>query len=285
LGSATKQSAMEQNYFDIKAYSASEIKTAAKDMVEYHDVYVNGNSPYKDGFGLGTLLHSAILEPDKFDKESVMKPAGMKFSTTEGKQWKAANEGRMIVSDDDAEAIRGALKSLSLYHSDDYPFNVGSKNMLEFLREKTSKEMEVYQEEFDIADGLIRPIKMKPDAYFIYDGILIILDIKSMATYDFENIDYTIKKYKYFIQAAWYTEILKKILECKEAIFFNLCIEKSGLYRVHAKSYRPDFLKEVYSYIPTYIDEIENLYEEIERGDKLQCFKLPMSEFNDTHVR
>jgi len=44
-------------------------------------------------------------------------------------------------------------------------------------------------------------------------------------------------------------------------------------------------LKEVYSYIPTYIDEIENLYEEIERGDKLQCFKLPMSEFNDTHVR
>lgn len=59
---------------------------------------------------LGTLIHTRILEPEKFN--AVVKPDGMKFSTTEGKNWKKQNEGKEILTQDEYQMILGIEQSL-----------------------------------------------------------------------------------------------------------------------------------------------------------------------------
>lgn len=60
---------------------------------------------------LGTLIHQAVLEPQK-PMNVVMKPVGMSFTTTDGKKWKAENEGQIILSPDDYWAVGGCAKSV-----------------------------------------------------------------------------------------------------------------------------------------------------------------------------
>lgn len=54
---------------------------------------------------LGTLTHTAILEPDEFRKRYVIKPADMSLSTKEGKAWKSAMVGVEIIDSAEAEMV------------------------------------------------------------------------------------------------------------------------------------------------------------------------------------
>ena len=53
--------------------------------------------PVTEAMTRGTMIHAAVLEPDEFAKY-VIKPDDMSFATTEGKAWKAAQNGAPIVS-------------------------------------------------------------------------------------------------------------------------------------------------------------------------------------------
>lgn len=64
---------------------------------------------------LGTLTHALILNPDEPLPRIAIKPREMKFSTTEGKLWKAQAEadGRLIVPAADYDAMHGMMTSVS----------------------------------------------------------------------------------------------------------------------------------------------------------------------------
>lgn len=64
---------------------------------------------------MGTLVHQRILEPEKPLPSLAVKPEGMKFSTTEGKVWKAEREnaGQTILTGDEYESIIGCVDAIS----------------------------------------------------------------------------------------------------------------------------------------------------------------------------
>lgn len=275
---------MTSDYHDIDAYHSSKIRAYAQDPIEYFNEYILGKKDYGKAAEFGTLVHTAILEPDRFDREIALKPAGMKFSTKEGKAWRDLQSSKLILDADDAESIQSILQSLRLYFSDDFPFNFEG-NILDMLRNKTTKEQEVFQQEFEIAPGLIRAVKIKPDAYFIFEDTLIIIDVKTSNKYNFENHQFTINNSKYYIQAAWYSEILKKLLKFKKALFYNLFIESSGSFRVKCVDYDPEFLKGAYDWIPGYIEAIELMEEQVNLAEKITDFRLGMHRFDHQWVR
>lgn len=59
----------------------------------------------------GTLLHRALLEPDTMDSV-VAKPEGMNFATRAGKDWRAEQDGKCIISFEEHVTMREMVKSL-----------------------------------------------------------------------------------------------------------------------------------------------------------------------------
>jgi exodeoxyribonuclease VIII len=61
----------------------------------------------------GSTVHAALLEPERFEKEWVLKPASVDLRTKEGKGWASENAGKKIVSISEAEAISAIRARLS----------------------------------------------------------------------------------------------------------------------------------------------------------------------------
>ncbi len=66
---------------------------------------------------LGTLTHTLILTPDETLPNLAIKPRDMKFTTIEGKAWRAEAEAanKTIISSADYDALHGMTKSVSLH--------------------------------------------------------------------------------------------------------------------------------------------------------------------------
>lgn len=64
---------------------------------------------------LGTLTHSLILEPDCPLPKLAIKPADMKFSTKEGKAWRAEQQaaGRLILTEEAHASLTGMVLGVS----------------------------------------------------------------------------------------------------------------------------------------------------------------------------
>jgi hypothetical protein len=109
------QPGVEGIYFDLPAETYHKAPGVSNSVLKEMDPPANHKAakPKKvtPDMLLGTLIHQAILEPQK-PMDVVMKPEGMSFSTTEGKKWKAAHEGQTILSPDDYWAIGGCAKSV-----------------------------------------------------------------------------------------------------------------------------------------------------------------------------
>jgi hypothetical protein len=63
---------------------------------------------------LGTAVHCALLTPDLFDRQFAIKPAGMNFSTKEGKAWRDDPEraGRTLLSYEVGQAVQTIVEAL-----------------------------------------------------------------------------------------------------------------------------------------------------------------------------
>lgn len=94
----------EQHDFEEHFFSSSQLKTVDQEGAEvFHQKYVTGEIEKKvsqqlqDAFDIGTVAHTAVLEPDKL-KSCYAKWTG---GNRTGKQWQAfkkANEGKLIMS-------------------------------------------------------------------------------------------------------------------------------------------------------------------------------------------
>lgn len=64
---------------------------------------------------LGTLAHSLLLEPERPLPQLAIKPAEMKFSTKEGKAWRAEQQavGRIIIGEDAHASLLGMVRNVS----------------------------------------------------------------------------------------------------------------------------------------------------------------------------
>lgn len=110
-------------YHACPEFSSSQLKDMNRSAAHF---YVNSISKEakkeaSTAMNFGTLVHTMFLEPDQFENEFVIAP---KFNrrTTAGKEeaaaWEQANEGKMLVSEEDvdnANRMSENLRSLSIY--------------------------------------------------------------------------------------------------------------------------------------------------------------------------
>ncbi len=109
-----EQHAPEHHY-----YSSSQLKLILKDPQEFKDKYITktkGDKGNISAFDLGTYVHTAVLEPERFDEATAV----YKGSQRRGKAWdkfKEENEGKTIIVHDAEKHKAGALTELTVAKS------------------------------------------------------------------------------------------------------------------------------------------------------------------------
>lgn len=135
----------------------------------------------------GSAYHCCNLEPDRFKRDYAVKPNGMSFATKEGKEWRAAQSGK-IIAHAEAEAFKG-MRDVAMADS-----VAGS-----FLRAKGRMELSLYDE----WDGV--PVRARFDKLTDDD---VIIDLKKTTSAKPRDFIRQICYLGYVIQAAFYLRML-----------------------------------------------------------------------------
>lgn len=104
------------DYLAVQAMSASGLKRMARSPAHFHGLTLDPGRPPEeptDAMINGTLVHACIFEPHEVAKRYAIKPAGMNFSTKEGKAWRDAQTLQIVTS----EAMEAAKAQAAALHS------------------------------------------------------------------------------------------------------------------------------------------------------------------------
>ena len=171
---------------------------------------------------LGTLAHSLVLEPEKDLPSLAIKPEDMKFSTREGKEWRAAQRaaGNLIITTDAYRSLVGMVESIAAHP-------VASK-----IVKNAETELSLFARNpaFDEFFGADNPLlKCRLDIAPVGNFLA---DVKTCedAGDDFAK---TVFNYGYYQQAAYYIDLWNLLHphDPKEHFIF-IAVEKSPPYAV-----------------------------------------------------
>lgn len=207
-------------YFASKGVSKHDL-----DMVNISPAhYWSGKSiPREDptpAMKMGTLVHTAILEPDRFDSTYIIAP-DMDRRTKDGKAaWEAieseaSESGKMVVKPSDLQHIRGMKESVFAHRSGSAALKAGG--LIEASLYATHLET-----------GVLR--RGRPD--LISKGNAII-DVKTCAKNYGGKAEFarSVANFRYDVQAAFYLDLAKSCGMEKE-VFVFLVVEKEPPYAV-----------------------------------------------------
>jgi exodeoxyribonuclease VIII len=195
----------EDLYHAGPGFGSSNVKAALKSPA-----HVKIKFPQSDAMKFGTAVHLALLEPNRFEEEYVLKPADIDLRTKGGKDFAKSVAGKKILSADQAEAIqviRGRMKD--------------SQTWLE-LASFAEPETCLYQ----TFDGVL--LKGRCDLISVTEQSVTIVDLKTTkdAGEDFRR---SAMGMGYPIQAALYCDLAQKIFQ-RPVTFIWAAIENAEPY-------------------------------------------------------
>jgi hypothetical protein len=206
-------------YHKVDALSKSLMTKALRSPAHYRAAVDGQSDEPTKAMQIGTVAHTAILEPHKLPEIVAIKPEGMSLVTKEGKAWKAENEGKIILDAEEAADIDGMAHSVRRHPSFE-PSHLDNKI-----------EASVFAE--DEETGL--PLKARPDLWA--EGIGLILDVKTTDDASEEAFLRTIQKFAYHVQAAHYIEMTGA------TDFVFIAVERTAPYAVAAYRLSPEWLE------------------------------------------
>lgn len=206
-------------YHKVDALSKSLMTKALKSPAHYRAAVDGKSDEPTKAMQIGTVAHTAILEPHKLAEIVAIKPDGMSFVTKEGKAWKAENDGKIILDAQEAADIDGMAQSVRRHPSFE-PSHLDNKI-----------EASVFGE--DEETGL--PLKARPDLWA--EGIGLILDVKTTDDASEEAFLRTIQKFAYHVQAAHYIEMTGA------SDFVFIAVERNAPYAVAAYRLSAEWLE------------------------------------------
>lgn len=200
-------------YLRYPALSSSALAMADESMAKlkaYREGKIRFDSRSLD---LGTAVHLMIESPDTFGDYCTVKPEWMKFSTKEGKAWKAENSDRIILDQDGMDSVIGCVES----------WNTSDDPLIKIARESAG-EAEISR--FFTCRGL--PCKARADRLVTVSGAdneylaehwpSLFNPISNTLVVDFKttsrsatprSFGYTCRDFHYFLKAAHYLEAFK----------------------------------------------------------------------------
>ena len=157
---------------------------------------------------IGTAVHEAVLEGKS--PSYIVRPADLDLRTKEGKEWKAKNAGKEIMSPDENSAILNAIAAVR--------DNADAQYLLKLCQHREHGIIHKFQ---DVE------IKGRLDAYGNDEaGKPIILDLKTTSSADPEDFGKKVFSLKYTAQCAWYQSLLALELSLDEPpAWFWLVVE------------------------------------------------------------
>jgi exodeoxyribonuclease VIII len=176
-------------------YAQSYVKHILKSPAHYQAATKRKFSP-TISMQIGSALHCLVLEgKEQFDRGFVLKPDDISLTTSKGKEWRAEQKGKTILSKTDQyaswDAVHGMAESLQRLEW----FDPAQKDYRKF------NELSLYWE----ADGL--DCKCRLDRLVFEDDRAIILDLKTTDSVDSKDfLKKVIGSMNYLFQAAWYVE-------------------------------------------------------------------------------
>jgi exodeoxyribonuclease VIII len=205
-------------YHKVDALSKSLMTKALRSPAHYRAAVDGKSDEPTKAMQIGTVAHTAILEPHKLAEIVAIKPEGMSLVTKEGKAWKAENDGKIILDAQEAADIDGMAHSVRRHPS----FEPSPRFKI---------EASVFAE--DEETGL--PLKARPDLWA--EGIGLILDVKTTDDATEEAFLRTIQKFAYHVQAAHYIEMTGA------SDFVFIAVERNAPYAVAAYRLSPEWLE------------------------------------------
>lgn len=184
---------MLNDYYKVDRLSASDIKLISESISHWLWYRKSGSTPEME---FGTAFHTAILEPKTFKKTYLVEDIDKR--TKEGKERiKTLKDNSIkLLSKDNYELIE-AISGNYFEHGWDFHNGI--------------IEQPIY------FDYLKTECKAKPDV--LQDDLVV--DFKTISDCSDSNIKYSINKYKYYIQAAFY-----RIATGKDNFLFIFCEKK-----------------------------------------------------------
>jgi len=228
----------DKEYFNLPAASNSFLVRLSKSLA--HAKTPMTPTP---AMKIGTMIHRYFLEPEVFAETYILE-LPIDKRTKKYKNFKEDHKGKILYSGKDQEMLDGIEKVMSEYTltapGEENPFEIEKKpelpcvNVRDLIRNSVTEVAGFWRQ-----DGI--DCKMKIDAiYAIYDKALLI-DLKK--TYDIEQFKWSVKKYKYYRQAALYLSGYKAITGI-DATFIFLAIESSAPYGVKGFTLSDAMLKQ-----------------------------------------
>lgn len=166
---------------------------------------------------LGTALHCAVLEPERFAAEYVGAPDFGDGRTKAAKEAKAAFEtehaGKLVLSSDEHEAVLGMSASIA------------SRKTPSFLLGRSiRREASVFW--VDAETGI--ECRARPDA--LSDDSRVIVDIKTTDDASEGAFERSIAKWRYHVQAAFYLDGVEAATGTRPDAFAFFVVERSAPY-------------------------------------------------------
>jgi len=194
-----------EEYDRLEGVNHSTLKLMGKSPAHYKAA-LDRKSKSTPAMRFGSIVHGTLLEP--LLEHYVERPAGMSFTTKEGKEWKA-KQTLPILSEDEAVDVQRIFQSVWRHDA--------AKNLL------IKSEHEVSAQEYYQDSGIL--LKGRLDMLCIQDEWVI--DLKTTDDASDLAFAYSCKKYGYFEQAAFYVDLVR----AKK--FFFIAVEKEAPYAVN----------------------------------------------------
>lgn len=202
-------------YHSIEALSASGIKRILQSPMHYRYDREHPKEP-TDSMAMGTALHLAVLEPDRYAAEVAVMP-DFNRRTNAGKAdyaaWIEQHQGFVVLTSDQVAQVEGmaaAVKRHPIYGE---------------LMTEGRAEVSLQWRDARFQDQV--PCKARFD-WLREDGIGI--DLKSCQDASPEGFSRAVAKFLYHLQAAWYNNGHEHLLDRSLQAFIFVAVESSAPY-------------------------------------------------------
>lgn len=196
----------DKEYIAIDAARASFLKEILRSPK--HAITPKEQTP---AMALGSMIHHACLEPDKFEQYVVMPEIDKR--TKEGKaafaDFEASAQGKKIIKSSDYEVVKGCVDSVWSHPAAKDLLSVGRTELAAVWTDEQTHLL----------------CKAKPD-HFREDGILV--DLKTTTNASSKSFSKDVYNFKYHLQAAFYLDGVTKVTGLQYEKFYVVAVEKTA---------------------------------------------------------
>lgn len=202
-----------ENMPNAEYHSSSAISKSGLDLIEKSPAhYFYADKEKTKAMVIGSAFHDLVLLPDIFEKNYAVKPDGLSFATKEGKAWKAENEGKEILSQEEFDAINAMKESVLAHHSASKLLAQGKPETSIFWRDESGVEC-----------------RCRPD--FIHSSGVIV-DLKTTTDASPRGFAKSVAEFRYHVQDAYYSNGYKHAFGELPKGFVFIAVEKKPPYAV-----------------------------------------------------